>query len=225
MTATTSSLLPALLFLSAGSLGAQPAAVTRPAPPLRPTPVGPAHEIVIYRDRNYDGPAVSVSRDESNLGLSWTVNSARVRSGTWQLCERANYHGSCMTLSSNSSNLGHRRVQSARVTRSDLGIGWSSLGRADVNRLGWIHRTIEISGRPTMSQLRLCAENARIRLHEARVRFTNNLTQSLHVPSQLESGKCTNSLLLTGARRSLRSVDVTAASVGIARGRIRVEGR
>ena len=224
MTATASFLISPLLFFTVAALGAQPAAVTRPAPPLRPTPVGPAHEIVIYRDRNYDGPAVSISQDESNLRLSWTVNSARVRSGTWQLCERSNYHGSCMTLSSSSSNLGHRRVQSAREGPR-TGIGWRAIGRSDINVIGWVHRRIDVVRSSSMTQLRLCAEGAGIRLRDGRVRFAHNLFQTLNLPPQLDNGRCTDAQFMTAGRRNPSSVELTAASIGIARGRIRVEGR
>jgi hypothetical protein len=118
MRAALSSLFLTTSLLIDAPAQSQPGPVTRPAPPLRPNPVDPGHEMIIYRDRNFDGPAVAISRDEPNLRLVWTVNSARVRSGTWQLCERPNYHGACLALSDSSRNLGHRRVQSARVIRS-----------------------------------------------------------------------------------------------------------
>lgn len=214
---------PSLMFWAI-ALGAQPAPVTRPAPPLRPQAVGRSHEITIYRDRNFTGPAVSISSDESNLRLAWTVNSVRVRGGTWQLCERANFHGSCFPLSGNSNNLGHRRIQSAREGPR-AGIGWRAIGRSDISLVGWVHRRIEILGHSSMSQLRLCAEGAGIRMREAHARFTGNFRQSLDVPSQLDTGSCTGAQFLIAGRRSLLSVEVTAASVGIARARIRIEGR
>ena len=181
--------------------------------------------MVIYRDRNFDGPAVAISHDEPNLRLTWTVSSARVRAGTWQLCERANYHGTCFTQSSDNRNLGHRRVQSVRLTR--VSGAWRTLGRADINRVGWVHRTVAVSGHPNLQQVRLCAERAQLRLHDARVRFTNNLIQVLHVPSQLANGSCTAPSTLTGGRRFVSTVDLTAATVGVSvlQGRLRVEGR
>lgn len=224
MAATASPLLTLMILLPAAALGAQPTAVTRPAPPLRPSPVGPAHEITIYRDRNYNGPAVSIPHDEPNLRLVWTVNSARVRSGTWQLCERPNYQGICFALSADSGNLGHRRVQSAREGPRS-GIGWRAIGRSDVHVIGWVHRRIDLLSNPSMNQLRLCAEGAGIRLRDARVRFAHNLIQTLNLPSQLDNGRCTDAQFMTAGRRNPTSVEVTAASIGIARGRIRVEGR
>jgi hypothetical protein len=224
MRAASSSLVLTTLLLVPTPTQSQPPPVTRPAPPLRPQPVG--GEIIIYRDRNFDGPAVSIRQEEPNLRLVWTVNSARVRGGTWHLCERANFHAPCLTLSSDNRNLGHRRVQSVRMTGFHGG-GWRTLGRMDINRVGWIHRNIDVAGHPHISEVRLCAERAQLRLHYARVRFTNHLIQQLHVPSQLADGSCTHSFFLTGGRRFLASVDVTAATVGVTvrQGRLRVEGR
>jgi hypothetical protein len=218
--------MPGFLLLTAGALVAQPAAVTRPAPPARPIEVGRAHEIVIYRDRNYDGPAVSIPEDQPNLRLVWTVSSARVLNGVWELCERPNYQGSCLTLSASSSNLGHRTVQSARAVR--LNAGWRVLGDAAINRVGWDQRTIQVRGNPTMSALRFCAERTRIRFHDARARFTNNRFQTLRVPSQVDSGSCTDAFLLSGGRQNISSVDVTASTsavVSSTSGLIRLEGR
>ncbi len=220
----SSLLIPASLLLAIDALGAQPP-VTRPAPPLRPQVVGPTGEIVIYRDRNFDGPAVSIRQEERNLHLAWTVNSARVHGGTWHLCEGANFRTPCLTLSSDNRNLGHRRVQSVRMT--GIQSGWRTLGRMDINRVGWIHRNIDVEGHPSISEVRLCAERAQLRLHYARARFTNNRIQQLHVPSQVADGSCTQSFFLTGGRPFLASVDVTAATVGVTvrQGRLRVEGR
>jgi hypothetical protein len=186
----------------------------------RPTPQ-PVHEIIIYRDRNYSGPAVSIRQDESNLRLVWTVNSARVHSGTWQLCERANFQGPCLTLSRSESNLGHRRVQSVRLSQR----AWRELGRTNVFRLGWINTTIDVRDHPVMPEIRLCAESTAIRLHHGRVRFTNGLFQTLRLPSQINSGQCSDPIAITGNRRNLRTIEVTASSVGVARGRLRLEGR
>lgn len=190
-----------------------------PSRPM-PTPVG---EIVIYRDRNFSGPAVSIRQDENDLGLRWTVGSARVRQGTWHLCERTNFRTPCMTLSSNSNNLGHLRVQSAQMLRFG---SWRMLGDADVSRMGWDHRVINVRGNPNLSAVRFCAERNRIRLHDARARFSNGRFQTLRVPLSVNSGSCTSALSLNNSRWGLSSVDVTVSTVAIAaRGRIRLEGR
>ena len=219
----TPSLVLTTLLLVPTPTQSQPAPVTRPAPPLRPQPVGPGGEVIIYRDRNFNGPAVAISHDEPNLRLVWTVNSAKVRGGTWHLCERPNFHAPCLTLSSNNSNLGHRRVQSAQMMRSG---SWRTLGDADVSRLGWDHRVIHVRGNPTLSDLRFCAERNRIRLHDARARFSNGRFQTLRPPLTVNSGSCTGSLSLNNQRAGLMSVDVTVSTVTVAaRGRVRLEGR
>lgn len=55
-------------------------------------------EATIYRDAAYNGPAVYANGERPNLGLVWKVNSIRVKSGSWQLCERPNYQGRCVTF-------------------------------------------------------------------------------------------------------------------------------
>ncbi len=199
------------------------AALLIPAPSeSRPMPM-PQGEIIIYRDRNFSGPAVSIRQDESNLGLRWTVSSARVRGGTWQLCERTNHRTPCMTLSSSSNNLNHKRVQSAQQIRAG---SWRALGDAEVSRFGWDHRVINVRGNPSLSALRLCAERNRVRLHDARARFSNGRFQTLRVPLSVNSGSCTASLSLNNSRWNLSSVDVTVSTVSLAaRARIRLEGR
>ena len=219
--AISSPILATFLLIPAPIQSQQP--ITRPAPPLQPQAVGQPREIIIYRDRNFDGPAVAIPRDEPNLRLVWTVNSVRVRGGTWQLCERANFQGSCLTVSESQSNLGHRRVQSARMTRERA---WREVNTTDVSRVGWTHRVIRVPGTPRVHEVRLCAERNRIRLHDARARFSNNRFQTLHLPSQLASGRCTNAIRLASAPRNLSSVEVTASTTQVAvRGRIRLEVR
>lgn len=56
-----------------------------PAPP----------EATFYRDANFSGPAVFVGEAKPDLGLAWPVNSIRVKSGAWELCDRTNFRGSC----------------------------------------------------------------------------------------------------------------------------------
>lgn len=39
-----------------------------------------------------------VGEAKSNLGLAWTVNSVRVASGRWELCEKTRFRGNCRTV-------------------------------------------------------------------------------------------------------------------------------
>lgn len=63
-------------------------------------------EATIYRDGGYRGPAVFISGARSNLGLTWPVNSIRVKSGRWELCEKTKYRGNCRTIDSDTPLLG-----------------------------------------------------------------------------------------------------------------------
>lgn len=81
------------------------------APP-RPQPT-PGAEAIIYRDANYQGPAVNVSAAQPNLGLVWQVRSIRIVHGTFEVCTRPNYNGDCA------------RVSSSQPNRAPLGNGFS----------------------------------------------------------------------------------------------------
>jgi len=77
--------------------------------------------IVLFDTLNMSGNAITVDRDVDNfdrIGFNDRAVSAVVDSGTWQLCEHADYRGSCMTLEPGRyPNLGDLglRVSSARV--------------------------------------------------------------------------------------------------------------
>jgi hypothetical protein len=70
-------------------------------------PIGQG-EATIYRDLNFQGPAVFVGEAKENLGLAWPVRSIRVRWGTWELCARTRYRSPCARVSADESDL--RRV-------------------------------------------------------------------------------------------------------------------
>lgn len=90
---------------------------------------GNSAEATVYRDAAFNGPAVTVTRSQSNMGLSWRVQSVRVRSGRWELCEQPNYRGECWTLDRDTSMFGAafkgRRVQSMRPIGGSGGGGGS----------------------------------------------------------------------------------------------------
>lgn len=70
-------------------------------------PIGQG-EATIYRDVDFQGPAVFVGEAKSNLGLAWPVRSIRVRSGLWELCARTRYRSPCARVSADETDL--RRV-------------------------------------------------------------------------------------------------------------------
>lgn len=85
---------------------------------LRPPQVNP--EATFYRDVNFNGPAVYVNEPKTNLQLNWRVNSIRIKSGQWELCERPNFRGTCRTYDRDTIVLGTpfrgREIQSIRPT-------------------------------------------------------------------------------------------------------------
>lgn len=81
------------------------------APP-RPQPTAAA-EAIIYRDVNYQGPAVNVHAAQPNLGLAWQVRSIRLVRGSFEVCTRPNYNGDCI------------RITGSYANTSPLGIGYA----------------------------------------------------------------------------------------------------
>ncbi|AMU92000.1 beta/gamma crystallin-related protein [Sphingopyxis macrogoltabida] len=85
-------------------------------------------EATIYRDAAYRGPAVFIGEAKSNLGLAWPVNSIRVASGRWELCEKTRYRGTCRTVERDTPMLGNvlrgLTIQSIRPVGSGGG-GWN----------------------------------------------------------------------------------------------------
>jgi hypothetical protein len=82
----------------------------------------PGVEATIYRDANYNGPAVAISQAQSNLGLAWPVNSIRIKAGEWQLCEQPGFRGQCSTYDADNPMIGNRFR--GRVVQSIRPIGF-----------------------------------------------------------------------------------------------------
>lgn len=60
-----------------------------------------AGEITLYTHANFGGPAITVREqvpDLSPAGFNDRTSSVRVRSGSWELCEHANFGGHCIVL-------------------------------------------------------------------------------------------------------------------------------
>lgn len=76
-------------------------------------------ETIIYRGRDFSGPALVVGEERPNLGLSWSVNSLRVVSGRMELCSAPHFRGTCRIVAQNYVDLTElglpgNRVQSMR---------------------------------------------------------------------------------------------------------------
>ncbi len=86
-------------------------------------------EATIYRSAGFNGSAVTVTRAEPRMGLAWRVQSIRVRSGRWELCEEPNYRGECWTVDRDTPIFGPafkgREVQSMRPWGGSGGSGGS----------------------------------------------------------------------------------------------------
>lgn len=86
-------------------------------------------EATIYRDAAYKGPAVFIGSEKSNLGLAWPVNSIRVASGRWELCEKTRFRGNCRTVDRDTPMLNNiirgLTIQSIRPIGSGGGGGWN----------------------------------------------------------------------------------------------------
>ena len=91
-----------LSLLIAGGIAA--AATASVAQTDKMAPMGRG-EATIYRDANFSGPAVFVGEAKTNLALRWSVNSIRVKSGTWELCARTRYRSPCITVSADEPNI------------------------------------------------------------------------------------------------------------------------
>ena len=94
--------------------------------------LGGRGEATIYRDVNFAGPAVTVSRANPDMRLSWRVTSIRVRSGAWQLCSQPNYRGTCITVDRDDRNLRGQlsTVASLRPVSWDSGGGSNTPDRS-----------------------------------------------------------------------------------------------
>lgn len=60
-----------------------------------------AGEMTIFADSNFRGNRVTLERDARNLsdfGFNDRISSVVIRSGTWQLCQDANFRGRCAEL-------------------------------------------------------------------------------------------------------------------------------
>src|SRR3546814_8867172 len=101
----------------AASLGAGARVSSSAQQPQQDRMYRPA-EATIYRDAAYRGPAVFIGEEKPNLGLAWPVNSLRVASGAWELCEKTRLRGTCRTVVRDTPILGHiLRVITVRSMR------------------------------------------------------------------------------------------------------------
>lgn len=84
-------------------------------------------EATIYRDAAYRGPAVFIGEEKPDLGLAWPVNSIRVASGRWELCERTRFRGNCRTVERDTPMLNNvlRGLTIQSIRPVGTGGGWN----------------------------------------------------------------------------------------------------
>jgi hypothetical protein len=84
-------------------------------------------EATIYRDAAYRGPAVFIGEEKPDLGLAWPVNSIRVASGRWELCERTRFRGNCRTVERDTPMLNNvlRGITIQSIRPVGTGGGWN----------------------------------------------------------------------------------------------------
>lgn len=75
-------------------------------------------DVVLYEHGNYQGRFVRIDSDIANLstlGLNDAASSIRITSGTWEVCEHANYQGQCQIINASQAGiLMNDRVSSLR---------------------------------------------------------------------------------------------------------------
>ncbi len=59
----------------------------------------------IYRDQNFNGPAVAVSQANPNMRLNFQVHSIRINGGPWELCPQPNFRGACLVVGQSTQDL------------------------------------------------------------------------------------------------------------------------
>ena len=185
---------------------------------------GGGGEAVVYRERNFSGDAVSVSRARSDLGLSWQARSIRVQRGVWELCSKANFKGRCTRYASSRQNLPATQttVQSVRPVFDS---GWELVGEKEV-RDRTESDTIVSWGDRRHRRLRICAEGHPIRLYSVELVFFLNGKQDVAVRAVIPDGQCTRDIDLHGARNiSLVNMTYEAFSLGPGQAHVQVFAR
>jgi hypothetical protein len=88
-----------------------------------PGPPTTGDRLLLYEDRNYNGQYFSIERNQSSLqDFANRAQSVRVvGNGVWELCDRSQFEGRCVTVSSDVQDLGRlgmrNRVVSVRRRR------------------------------------------------------------------------------------------------------------
>jgi hypothetical protein len=94
-----------------------------------------AAEIQVCEHKNYGGRCVTLLHGVNDLrdwGMSDTISSFRVRSGTWRMCTAPNLQGACQDFTRSVSDLSGTRLQDAVSSLRPVRIGAGGGGTAIV---------------------------------------------------------------------------------------------
>jgi hypothetical protein len=94
-----------------------------------------AAEIQVCEHKNYGGRCVTLLHGVNDLrdwGMSNTISSFRVRSGTWRMCSAPNLQGACQDFSRSVSDLAGTRLQDAVSSLRPVRVGAGGGGTAIV---------------------------------------------------------------------------------------------
>jgi hypothetical protein len=93
-----------------------------------------AAEIQVCEHKNYGGRCITLLHGVNDLrdwGMSNTISSFRIRSGTWRMCSAPNLEGACQDFTRSVSDLSGTRLQDAisslRPVRSGSGGGGTAI--------------------------------------------------------------------------------------------------
>jgi hypothetical protein len=179
----------------------------------RPSPEGGGAEAIIYRDRDYSGPAVSSSGARADLGLAWNVRSIRIQRGTWELCSRPNFEGRCTRHSSSRNDLpsAQRAVQSMRPVYQS---GWELVGERHVKDKT-DRDTIISWGHAHHRRIRICVEGHAVRFYDVEVVFLLSGRQKVPVRAFILNGQCTRDIDLDGGSRDIAMINLVYETVSL----------
>ncbi|MEZ5922469.1 MAG: beta/gamma crystallin-related protein [Parvularculaceae bacterium] len=66
----------------------------------------PEAEAIIYRDRDFSGPAVFIKNEKTDMDwMGHGISSIRVKKGRWQACSEPNFAGSCRLITKDTPSI------------------------------------------------------------------------------------------------------------------------
>lgn len=167
----------------------------------------PRASAVLYRDRNFTGPAVAVEGARSDLGLSWPVRSIKIKSGLFEACSDSDFRGRCFRITGTDNDLPgpNRKFRSIRPVYSASN-GWKVIGERNVADRKEID-IVPVWGSDRHEQIRICVGQNAVRFREVNVRFRNGEIQNVPILPLIGAGNCTRDIRLEGGPRDIATVD------------------